>query len=104
MPFKVIISYDGTAKDRFDRDYYCKNHIPHVRKVWEPFGLLDIRPFFPGIGCDAKGTLCISQCVFRDKAAMEAAFAAPGTQALMDDIPNFTDLPMQAGILTPMEN
>ena len=104
MAFKVIISYDGTAKHRFDRDYYCKNHIPHVRKVWEPFGLLDIRPFFPGIESDAKGTVCVSQCVFRDKAAMEAAFAAPGTQALMDDIPNFTDLPMQAGILNPMGN
>lgn len=30
--------------------------------------------------------------------------AAPCTQALMDDIPNFTDLPMQAGILDPMGN
>lgn len=103
MASKVIISYEGTAKDRFDRDYYCKNHIPHVREVWEPFGLLDIRPFFPGIESEAWGTICISQCVFRDKAAKEAAFAAPGTQALMDDIPNFTDLPMQAGILEPME-
>ncbi|WP_165076563.1 MULTISPECIES: EthD family reductase [unclassified Desulfovibrio] len=103
MVFKVIISYDGTAKDRFDRDYYCNNHIPHVRKVWEPFGLLDIRPFFPGVESGATGTVCISQCVFRDKAAMEAAFAAPGTKALLDDIPNFTDLPMQAGIVSPME-
>lgn len=34
---------------------------------------------------------------------MDAAFAAPVTQELMDDIPNFTDLPMQAGILNPME-
>ncbi|MBD5646574.1 MAG: EthD family reductase [Desulfovibrio sp.] len=103
MAFKVIISYDGTAQDRFDREYYCKNHIPHVRRVWEPFGLLDIRPFFPGIENAARGTICISQCVFRDKAAKDAAFAAPGTQELMDDITNFTDLTMQAGILNPME-
>ena len=104
MSLKVIISYDGTSKDRFDREYYCKNHIPHVRKVWEPFGLLDIRPFFPGIESDKKGTICISQCVFRDKAAMDAAFSAPATKELMDDIPNFTDLPMNSGILTPMES
>lgn len=104
MAFKVIISYDGTGKDRFDRVYYCKNHIPHVRRVWEPFGLLDIRPFFPGIENEDLGTICISQCVFKDKSAMEAAFAAPGTQELMDDIPNFTDLPMQAGILSPIVN
>ena len=103
MSLKVIISYDGTSQDRFDREYYCKNHIPHVRRLWEPFGLLDIRPFFPGIESDKKGAICISQCVFRDKAAMDAAFAAPATKELMDDIPNFTDLPMDSGILTPIE-
>lgn len=104
MPLTLIIHYDGTGKDRFDRKYYCENHIPHVRRVWEPFGLLDIRPFFPGIESDAKGTVCISKCVFRDRAAMDAAFAAPVTRELMDDIPNFTDLPMNAGILTPLES
>lgn len=102
MSFKVIISYEGTRKDRFDRNYYCNNHIPHVRRVWEPYGLLDIRPFFPGIESESKGTICISECVFKDKSAMDAAFASPATPELMDDIKNFTDLPMQAGILSPM--
>lgn len=74
-----------------------------MRRVWEPFGLLHIRPFFPARENTARGTVCISQCVFRDKAAMDAAFAAPVTQELMDDSPNFTDLPTQAGILNPME-
>lgn len=103
MAFRIIISYEGTAKDRFNRDYYCKNHIPHVRRVWEPYGLLDIRPFFPGIESEKKGTICISECVFRDKKAMESAFASPGTPELMADIPNFTDLPMQSGVLSPMQ-
>lgn len=104
MSVIIIIRYNGTNKDRFDREYYCKVHIPHVRKAWEPLGLLDICPFFPGIKSDSMGTICISQCIFKDKAAMEAAFAAPVTRELMDDIPNFTDLPMSAGILTPMES
>lgn len=104
MAFKVIISYDGAVKDHFDRNSYCRGHGPHVKKVWEPQGLLDIGPIFPGIENGAKGAICMSQCVFRDATAMENAFAAPGTRELMDDIPNFTDLPMQGGILEPMES
>lgn len=48
--------------------------------------------------------MSISQCVFRGKAAMEAPFAAPDTQALVDDVPNFADLPMQGRLPSPMEN
>lgn len=32
-----------------------------------------------------------------------AKAGATDTRELMDDSPNFTDLPMQAGILNPME-
>lgn len=94
----------GTAEDHFDREHYCKNPIPHVRRVREPFGLLDIRPFFPGIESPTRGTIRISQCVFRGNAAMEAAFAAADTQELMDDIPNFIDHLMQMGILSHMRS
>lgn len=59
--------------------------------------------FFPGIESDAKRTVCISQCIFRNREAMDAAFAAPATKELIDDIHNFTNLPMNSAILTQME-
>ena len=101
MPATLILRYTGTARDRFDRDYYLTQHMPAVAREWTPLGLLSARAFFPDPAADAPGTVCICECAFRDEAAAKTAFAAPCAKELVADIANFTDLPMTPAILAP---
>lgn len=89
MAFKVILRFDGAAKDRLDGGHDCKNHVPHVRQGGT-LGHAPHQAYFPGIESGVKGTIDISQRVFWDNAAM-------------DETLNFADFPMQAAILQPME-
>lgn len=100
----AILRYEGMAQDRFDRDYYCTKHMPRVAIEWDAFGLIDARAFFPAVPENKKGTVCICECTFKDEACMKAAFAAPCTQELIADIPNFTDLDMTPSLLVPFRN
>mgnify|MGYP006174012857 CR=1 FL=1 len=84
----TYVTYQGTSQDHFDRDYYVKVHLPLVMRAWRQYGLLSLKAFFPASG--QEGTIAICECVFRDKDALEAAFASPELYAVMDDVPRFT--------------
>ena len=99
MSVTVILRYEGTSADRFDREYYCNTHMPKAKREWTPYGLLDARVFFPALQDSRKGTVCICECVFSDEAAVKAAFTAACTRELVADFANFTDLPMTPAIL-----
>lgn len=86
----VYVSYQGDAQSRFDRDYYVTGHMPLVRRLWGPYGLEAAIAFFPAQV--EPGTIVVAELRFRDEAAMEAAFAAPETPEIMDDVARFTDL------------
>lgn len=92
MPVTILLTYSGTPQDRFDREYYCTKHLPMVEKAWKPHGLLSSRAFFPAQEFDAAGTVALCECVFKDEAAVDAAFASPETTELVSDLINFTDL------------
>lgn len=97
-----MIAYSGTDSDRFDRNYYCSRHIPHARRIWSRYGLLDIRAFFPAADLTQQGTICLTQCVFRDRASLTAALSAEDTRELTEDLPNFTNLAGEFGLFSPM--
>lgn len=92
MPVTILLTYSGTATDRFDRGYYCSKHLPMVEDAWKPHGLISSRAFFPASESDAPGTVALCECVFQDEAAVDAAFSSPQTQRLVADLSNFTDL------------
>ncbi|MGJ9420750.1 EthD family reductase [Massilia sp. CMS3.1] len=94
-PVVVYVTYVGTPQTRFDRNYYVTSHLPLVTQAWQLYGLLSVSAFFPAL--DRAGTIAICECVFRDDAALEAAFAAPESAEVMADVANFTDLsPLRA--------
>jgi hypothetical protein len=64
--------------------------LPLVMRSWKAYGLESATAFFPA-GMQT-GTIAICECRFRDEAAVEAAFAAPESPAVMADVERFTDV------------
>jgi uncharacterized protein (TIGR02118 family) len=87
-PAIVYVTYQGHADTHFDRTYYVDQHLPLVMRSWRQYGLESAAAFFPAVA-DA-GTIAICELRFRDEAAMDAAFAAPETPAVKNDVSNFT--------------
>lgn len=87
---QVYVTYEGLSTDRFDRDHYVNHHLPLVRDSWTKYGLVSARAFFPAD--DANGTIAVCECLFRDEAAVEAAFSSSETTAVMADVPLVTEL------------
>lgn len=86
----IYATYQGTQETRFDRDYYATQHLPLVLQAWRRYGLESAKAFFPAT--DEPGTIAITELRFRDISAFDAAFAAPETAALIEDIALFTDV------------
>ncbi len=86
----IYVTYQGTPETRFDRDYYVAHHVPLVMRSWQAYGLEHAAAFFPAVA--QSGTIAICELRFRDGAAIEAAFAAPETPALINDVAQFTDV------------
>lgn len=89
MPI-VYVTYAGTPDTRFDRDYYVAHHLALVMRSWEQYGLKSVSAFFPA--ADEPGTIAICECRFRDEEAIARCFASPETEAVMADVPRFTDV------------
>lgn len=83
----VYVYYQDTPQTRFDRDYYVKRHLPLVMQAWEKHGLQSVAAFFPAL---EHNTLAICECVFRDEAAIEAAFTSAEAPTVMADVPRYT--------------
>jgi uncharacterized protein (TIGR02118 family) len=85
----IYVFYQGTPQTRFDRDYYVKSHLPFCMESWQQYGLQTVSAFYPAL--DQGGTIAICECVFRDEAAVEAAFNSPEVPAVMADVARYTD-------------
>jgi uncharacterized protein (TIGR02118 family) len=90
---KVTVLYPQRAGARFDMDYYCDSHMPLVQSK--------LRPALKGIAVDkgvsgeVAGTppayVAIGHLLFDSVAAFEGAFG-PNADAILSDIPNYTDI------------
>ncbi|HWU02247.1 MAG TPA: EthD family reductase [Novosphingobium sp.] len=85
----LIVSYPGTAENRFDADYYCETHIPLVEELWGPLGLVEAEVFLPEGGQPWRAAVVLR---FADAGAIDGALASAGTAQVMDDVPRFTDI------------
>lgn len=88
-----IVSYTAKQGARFDQTYYVEKHIPLVRKAWEPYGLEYADAFFPS--AKDNDLIVVAMCRFKDRAALDAAFASAGTLEVMADIDKFTNVEPQ---------
>ena len=90
---KVTVVYPNTTGSRFDIAYYCKTHIPLVRRL--------VGAALKGVAVEqgiAGGTpgspapyLAIGQLQFDSVEAFQAGFG-PHAQKIMADIPNYTNV------------
>ena len=90
----IYVTYTGSRGSRFDRHYYVSHHIPLVMATWGPLGLLSAEALFPAAEAagGGAGLIALCACVFRDAAAVAAAFDSPGSAAVMADVKRFTDV------------
>lgn len=89
---KVSVMYPNAANRRFDIDYYCNRHFPMVRDKLGP-ALKDTAVDY-GLSGGAPGSpaayVAMGHLYFETVDAFQAAFA-PHAEAIMSDIPNYTD-------------
>jgi len=85
-----VVSYRRAAGTRFDSRYYVEQHIPLVEKSWKPYGIEYVDAFFPAR--EDSELIVVTMCRFRDRAALDAAFASARTADVMADIDAFTDI------------
>lgn len=89
-PVRIFVFYTSQPGATFDRNYYVDRHLPIVMKAWKQYGLISAQAFFPSE--NASGTLAMCECLFRDEAAVEAAFSSKETPDVMADVARFTNL------------
>lgn len=89
---RVTALYPNAAGSRFDAAYYCKRHAPFARDLLGAAGLRDLRITIGVAGLDGAPPpfWSVSELVFDDRAAFDAAMAEHGA-ALFADVPNYTD-------------
>ncbi len=84
----------------FDRDHYVDVHLPLALACWQRHGLESASAFFPRDSCAADVSVGIYR--FRDEAALHAALASAETEAVMADVPRFTDATVSRSVGTPL--
>lgn len=73
----------------FDRDHYVDVHLPLALACWQRHGLESASAFFPRDANAADVAVGIYR--FRDENSLHAALASVETEAVMADVPRFTD-------------
>ena len=89
----VSVLYPNQSGSRFDERYYLDQHIPMVRRHWEPMGLTDLR-LLRGTATPDGGPApfrVVALLTFASAEALGQAAAAHGGE-IFGDIPNFTDV------------
>ncbi len=86
----ILVAYPKNAGATFDRAYYMQTHMKMVADAWTEHGLMGFEIMFPAD--DAQPFAALALLRFAGQAAIDAALGSPGTAAVMDDIPKFTNI------------
>jgi uncharacterized protein (TIGR02118 family) len=84
----------------FDRDHYVDVHLPLALACWQRHGLESACAFFPRNANAADVSVAIYR--FRDVDALHAALASAETEAVMADVPRFTDATVSRIVGAPL--
>ena len=90
---RVTVLYPNAEGSKFDMQYYCNKHIPMVKqKLGAACKRLDVDQ---GLGGPEPGSkpafVAIAHVLFDSVDAFQQAFG-PHADAIMGDIPNYTDI------------
>ena len=89
---KVSVMYPNTEGSRFDMAYYCNTHMPMVQKRLG--AALKGVAVEQGIAGEEPGSrapyIALGHLLFESVEAFQTSFA-PHAQAIMGDIPNYTN-------------
>jgi uncharacterized protein (TIGR02118 family) len=96
---KVSVLYPYRPDARFDMDYYCDSHMPLVQSKLKP--ALRGMAVDKGLGGGDPGSkpayVAIGHLLFDSVAEFQEAFAS-NADAILSDIPNYTDIEPQLQI------
>lgn len=92
----IVMCSGGTY---FDRDRYVDAHLPLALACWQRHGLKSASAFFPRDANAADVSVGIYR--FRDEDALHAALASAEADAVMADVPRFTDATVSRIVCTP---
>ena len=90
---RVTVLYQNAEGGKFDMHYYCNKHIPMVKqKLGAACKRIDVDQ---GLGGPEPGSkpafVAIAHVLFDSVDAFQKAFG-PHADAIMGDIPNYTDI------------
>ncbi|MDX9786239.1 MAG: EthD family reductase [Desulfobacterales bacterium] len=90
---KVSVFYPNEEGKKFDMDYYCHKHIPMVQqKLGAACKRVEIEQGLGGAAPGSRPMYCaMGHLYFDSVAAYQSAFE-PHAEAMMADIPNYTDI------------
>jgi uncharacterized protein (TIGR02118 family) len=90
---KVSVFYPNNEGAKFDMDYYCNQHIPMVRqKLGTACKTAAVEQGLTGAGPGSRPAfIAMGHLYFDSVEAFQTAFG-PHAQAIMADIPNYTDI------------
>jgi uncharacterized protein (TIGR02118 family) len=90
---KVSVFYPASESAKFDMDYYCKSHMPMVKdKLGAACKSIAVEQ---GVGGGAPGApptyVAMGHLYFDSAAEFQKAFASHA-EAIMKDVPNYTNV------------
>jgi uncharacterized protein (TIGR02118 family) len=90
---KVSVLYPKQEGSRFDMDYYCATHMPLAQKLLAPAikGIAVEQGICGNTPDSAPTCAAMGHLLFESVEAFLAAFV-PNATALVDDIPNYTNV------------
>lgn len=90
---KVSVFYPNQQGSKFDMDYYCRSHIPMVQqKLGAACKSVAVEQGVAGATPgSAPAYIAMGHLYFDSAQAFQTAFG-PHAQAIMADIPNYTDI------------
>ena len=90
---KVSVLYPNNEGSKFDMDYYCDSHIPMVQqKLGTAVKEVAVEQGLGGAEPGSRPTyVTMGHLYFESVDAFRAAFG-PHAEAIMGDIPNYTDI------------
>ncbi len=89
---KVSVMYPDADGCRFDFDYYCKSHMPMVAdKLGSACQGVAVDKYIPTSSGERPPFVAAAHLFFESVEAFRNAFA-PHAEAILADVPNYTDL------------
>ncbi len=91
---KVSVLYPNNDGSHFDMDYYCNRHMPMVQeKLGAAVKGVSVEQGLGGPTPGSRATyIAMGHLLFESVEAFQTAFG-PHAEAIMGDIPNYTDIP-----------